>query len=202
MDKNKLAVKEERVAKFNDFNDIGDMMGFAETLIKSKMLPPAYNTPEKVVAAVTQGKELGFDPMTSLSNLHVIQGKPTLSVHAIAALLARAGIVWKIVKDCESIEKDGKVVDKITTIRFLKKWHGETIENDISFTWKEAQAQGLTVKDNWKRMPQIMLRNRALAIGARFVAPDALLGIYETTEMAEVMKVEHTVDAEGAVVIN
>ncbi len=31
MDKNKLAVKEERVAKFNDFNDIGDMMGFADT---------------------------------------------------------------------------------------------------------------------------------------------------------------------------
>lgn len=203
-----VAVSEEsQVAKFDDFSNVGQMTEFAKVLIASKMLPPAYNSPEKVVAAVVQGKELGMDAMTAINNLHVIQGKPTLSVHAIAALLKKAGVMYEIVKDYEPVyEKndDGKevLIDRITTIKFSQFKHDRWFENEISFTMKEAKKQDLTSKDNWKRMPNIMLRARALAIGARFSAPEALLGLYETSEYAEVKNVQHQVNDEGAVIIN
>jgi len=28
------------------------------------------------------------------------------------------------------------------------------MEESCSFTWKDAEGQGLTTKDNWKRMPK------------------------------------------------
>ena len=60
---------------------------------------------------------------------------------------------------------------------------------------------GLTTKSNWVKMKKIMLWNRCLTIGARRVAPDALLGLYETSEAAEFSNIEHTVSEEGTVTI-
>ncbi len=42
-----------------------------------------------------------------------------------------------------------------------------------------------------------MMRARALAIGGRFVAPDALLGMYETSEWAEIVNETIKLDEEG-----
>lgn len=57
---------------------------------------------------------------------------------------------------------------------------------------------GLTEKDNWKKMPKIMLYTRCLAIGARRVAADAILGMYETSEWADVVGQNYTL-VEGEV---
>ena len=49
-------------------------------------------------------------------------------------------------------------------------------------------------------MQLIMLRARTLAIGARFVAPNALLGMYETSEAADFSNVDVLLDEEGSVI--
>jgi len=195
---------ENQITKFDDFSSVEQMKSFAETLIAGKLLPIAFNTPEKVVTAITQGKELGFKALTAINNIHIIENRATLSVHAIAALLKRANIRYEVVKDYEPVyktDKEGKQkrVDIITSIRFIEKWEGRFIENVISFSIKEAQDQGLTEKSNWIKMPKIMLRNRCLAIGARLAAPEALLGLYETSEAAEFSKVNHSVNDNGTV---
>lgn len=198
---------ESQITKFDDFSSVEQMIGFAETLIKGKLLPTAYKTPESVVTAITQGKELGFKALTAINNIHIIENKATLSVHAIMALLKKADIRYEIVKDYEPVykkDKEGneKKIDVVTSIRFLEKWNDRIIENVVSFSMKEAASQGLTEKSNWVKMPKIMLRNRCLAIGARLVAPDALMGLYETSEAAEFTNTNHSVKDDGSVIVD
>lgn len=199
--------KEGKLAVLDNFSSVGQIMDYAEVLLKSKLLPEALNTKEKVVVAIQQGRELGLGAITALNNIHVIKGKPTLSVHAIGALLKKAGIKYKLLKDFEDhIVYDPKdpskilVKTKITTIRFYEKFGDQVIENDFSYTWKEAELMGLTIKPTWVKMPKLMIRTRCLSMGARFIAPDAMLGMYETTEWADVENVDLNLDEEGNVI--
>lgn len=198
------------LTKFDGFQTVEEMLNLATLLIKTKLIPTTLKQPEQVVAVILQGKELGFDAVTSLNNIHNIQGRATLSVHAIAALLKKAGYTYKLIEDGVFVKEDGtfdrsKVEgtaykDRRTTIRFYENFNGTIIENDISFTLKEAKDQELLGKSNWKKMQLIMLRSRTLAIGARFVAPHALLGMYEAAEWADVKNVDMLLDDEGAVI--
>lgn len=202
-------VNDTKLTKLSEFSSAEEMLKYAELLISSKLVPTSFKSPEQLVAVILQGKELGFGPVTAINNIHNIQGRATLSVHAIAALLKNAGISYKLIEDGVFVRKDGTVdktkvadveyADKRTTIRFYEKPKSMNIiiENDISFSLSEAKSQGLLEKDNWKRMQLIMLRARCLAIGARFVAPNALLGMYETTEWADVSGITLELDEDG-----
>ena len=209
---------ENQVAKFDNFNNIQEMMSFADVMIKSRLVPASLKQPEQVVAILTQGKELGFGAATSLNNLHNVEGRVTLSVHAIAALIRRQGIKYKLIEDNYFVRQDGtadkvrvmkddadgkqvpvhKYVDSRTTIRFYESLgNGQILEQDFSFTWSEAASQGLIEKSNWKKMPKTMMRTRCLAMGARFVAPEAIMGIYETTEVADFSNVDLNITDDG-----
>ncbi len=192
--------KEGQLAKLDEFKTVGEMLQYAEVLCKSGLIPASVRSPEKVVAIVMQGKELGLGAMTSLNNLHNIKGKVVLSVHAIGGLIRSRGIKYQIIRDFEEYNKlneKGEIVHttKITTIRFFEKFHDKIIQNDISYTWAEAMAQGLV--DNWIKMPKIMLRNRCLSIGARFAAPEAMLGVYEYSEIADAENIDVNLDETG-----
>ncbi len=202
--------KNSEITKFNKFETVEEMLNLAKILIKTKLIPTTLKEPEQIVAVVLQGKELGFDAITSINNIHNIQGRATLSVHAIAALLKKAGYTYKLIEDGVYVKEDGTIdkikvaniayVDRRVTIRFYEDFKGKMIENDISFSLKEAKEQDLLSKSNWKKMQLIMLRARTLAIGARFVAPHALLGMYETNEWADVKNVDTLLDDEGNVI--
>jgi hypothetical protein len=202
-----MEVKETGIAKIDNFTSIEDMLGLAKTLIDSKFVPSALKTAENVVAVILQGKELGFGAMTSLSNINIISGKPTLSVHAINAKLAQRGIKIKTLKDFEKVlNAEGKAVDMITTIRFYVPLavpiNGENyLVEDCSFTWKEATSMGLATKDNWVKMPKVMMWTRCLSMGARRVAADSLLGMYETSEWADLREQKYNITEEGEVTV-
>ena len=191
--------------KLSGFNNATEAIAFAKVLIDSKLIPSSLKTPEAVVAVILQGKELGFGPITSVNNINNIPGKPTLNVHAIAAKLAQSGIAYQLIKDYEpeTTVKDGQntIIDRVTTFRFLKMWNGQVITNEVSYRWSEAVKAGYVTKDNWVKMPRIMLRTRALTLGARLVAPEAILGLYETSEMADVTGLNYSVTEEGEVTI-
>jgi len=141
--------------------------------------------------------------VSALTNIHVIDGRPTLGVHLIGALIRKAGIKYSLIEDFKSItDKDGKSTgNRKTTIRFYEKWNGKVIETDFSFTTQEAEAQGLLTKSNWKKLPKIMLRNRTLALGGRFVAPEALMGLLETSEALDLTNKEYSIVEDGTVTI-
>jgi len=150
------------VAKFANFENIGEMLKFAQVLLDSKLVPDSFEKPESIVAVITKGKELGFEPMTALANIHDIKGKPSLSVHAIAALVKKAGIRYELTEDFVFIREDGGVdpykkkdvvyTDIRTTITFYEKFGDKIISTPFSFYRSEAKKMGLLEKGNWKKM--------------------------------------------------
>ena len=157
------------IAKLDNFANMPEMLAYADTLLKSKLLPTTLKTAEAVATVCIAGRELGMGPLAALRNFVVIQCGPTLGIHAIGALLTRAGVEKQTLEDFapvlgeRTVAADGtvtdltdKVVDYRTTIRFTQKSRfGDIVREDVSFTWKEATKMELTSKDNWKRMPSI-----------------------------------------------
>lgn len=199
-----IKAEPSQIGKFDNFNNLEEMTKFANTLISSGILPPNYKTAESVIATIIQGKELGLKAMTALQNIHFISGKPTLGTNAISALIRGRGVDFQTIKDAEPIKNaEGKTIDLITTIRFFRYSNvvNKVLEEDCSFTWNDAVAAGLTGKDVWKKFPKAMIFARCLSMGARRVANDILLGVYETTEMADSTNTNYNLDEEGQVTI-
>lgn len=179
--------------------EIKEYRRIALDVLNSKLAPRGVDTVEKIVVILQTGRELGFTPMLSLANIHVIEGRPTLGIHMVAALLKRSGVDYQTLEDyvpvIKPIDGQDRVVDYRTTIVFFRKGATDrTIEEKVSFTYKEAVQAGLATKTNWKNYPKAMTWNRCLVLGARRVAPDAILGMYEMTEMADVHDVPYEVE--------
>jgi hypothetical protein len=195
----------QAIGKLDEFDSMNDMLDFAKVLVDSKMVP--FGSAEQVVTVVLQAKELGIGAVTGLYNIYFIENKPTLSIHCMGALLEKAGIAWTLIEDGVFVSKSGEVIktkeegcDVRTTIRFFKSWKGVMLTQDTSFTWKDAIKAGLHEKQNWAKYPKPMLYNRCFAIGARRISPASLLGLMETTEMADVSNISYKVDDEGNII--
>jgi hypothetical protein len=177
----------------NELTKREDTFQFLQTLIDSKTLPSHIKTVEQAFMISQMGKELGFAPVQSMHYLIPIQGKLSLSAKATGALLRKGGVKFYTKEDGIYVYADGsadtispkpdgsKPVDQRTTIIFVR----DGMEEVCSFTWRDAEKQGLTTKDNWKRMVKEMLYARCLAKGANRIGADLLLGLYTAEEMAD-----------------
>ena len=146
----------------NDLTKREETFQFLQTLIDSKTLPSHVKTVEQAFMITQMGKELGFAPVQSMHYLIPIQGKLSLSAKATGALLRKGGVKFYTKEDGVFVYPDGSVdtlapkpdgtkpIDRRTTIVFVR----DEMEESCSFTWKDAEGQGLTTKDNWKRMPK------------------------------------------------
>lgn len=169
-----------------------DIKNFLTSLINSKQLPTHIKNVEEAFTIAQMGRELGFATMQSFHYIIPIQGKLSLSAKAIGALLRKGGVQYTTIEDGIWVYTDAstsivlkagdeKPMDQRTTILFIRDGR----EERCSFTWKDAEKQGLTSKDNWKRMPKEMLYARCLAKGANRIGSDLLLGLYAVEELAD-----------------
>ena len=151
------------------------MKSQATTLVKSGFLPKAVDTPEKALAIAMKGRELGLPMMQSITSIHVIDCKPTISAELMAALVHQRvpGSVLRCIETSDKIctYEAARPSDKI-----LK----------MSFTWDEAVRAGVTNKDNWKKYPAAMLRARCCSAICRIVFPDAIMGCYTPDELGAI----------------
>jgi hypothetical protein len=195
-------VNENSLIKFEQFNNVTEQLAYAKLLIDSGLVQ--FKKPEQVVMIANLGRSLGVSFDVACQNINSIQGKPAISVHLITALARKAGIDWELIKDCEQvINKEGKVADLITTIRFFRfnDKLKRVITNDISYTWNDAVKAGYATKTNWKEKPKNMLRARCISEGVRFVGSDVLMGVfYEQGEMLDATNQVFDIDAEGNVI--
>jgi hypothetical protein len=147
----------------------------AEVLVKSGFLPQAINTPEKALAIMQKGKELGIPPMEAMGSIYVIQGKPSVPPQLMLALARKTGEL-----------EDLKMANDSKRASVTIKRKGQS-EFTTSFGIEEATAFGLMAKDNYKKQPGIMFQWRALAANLRVTFPDAISGLYSYDEMGAVM---------------
>lgn len=143
----------------------------ADILVKSGFLPTAVNTPEKAIAIIMKGQELGIGSMEALSSINVIQGKPSVSPQLMLALARRTG-------ELEDLKMEAN--DKGATVMIKRK--GQSAYT-TKFGIAEATSLGLLGKDNYKKQPATMFQWRALAGNLRVTFPDAISGLYTVDEM-------------------
>lgn len=82
-----------------DFKSIEEIQAWGDKIAKSQLTP--LKEGKDVVVAVLFGRELGMPPMVSVNNIYPINGKGTLSVHMINALLQKHGVVIENIRQYE-----------------------------------------------------------------------------------------------------
>ncbi len=157
---------------------IEDKLKEADTFVRSGLLPPSVNTPEKALVIIQKGRELNIPPMEALSSINVIQGKPSVSPQLMLGLARRTGQLEDIQM---TIDKDGATVTVTRSGQSPFTTH---------FGTKEATDMGLIGKDNWKKQFGTMCQWRALAANLRITFPDAISGLYTYDEMGASMDEE------------
>lgn len=156
----------------------------AEELAKANLLPPAYReNPANVLLAIQTGAPLGFTAMQSISGIHIINGKPTMSADMVAAAVRRAG---------HKLRVEG---DDMTARARLIRADDPDYEFKSVWTMERAKRAGLTSNSSWRQYPAAMLKARAITEVARQGANDALYGVIYTPE-----ELGASVDETGAIV--
>ena len=165
-----------KVERFDNLMPVAlrDKYFLAEQLVKSGIIPNSINTPQKAMAILQMGHELGLSPMVALNNISVVNGRATLGADLIVAIIMKH-------PDYDGMEIKGD--DKQCTVS-IRRRAGEKIDTFTgSFSMDDAARAGLTTKDSWKKYPQRMLKHRAISYAARDAFPDALAGVLMPEEM-------------------
>jgi len=147
------------------------MKSQAGELIKSNFLPTHIKTPEQAMMIILKGRECGVPPIQSLSQIAVIQGKPTQSAELMLAM-----ILAKFPKTKLSYPERSS---KICTIKVQRPGCDWSV---FTYTIEDAEAAGLLNKDSWRKYPRAMLHARCVSEMARSLYPDAISGISYTPE--------------------
>lgn len=164
------------------------MLDMGAALLKSGLLPQHVKTPEAAVAIIQKGSELGIPPMYALSNIIVIQGKPTANAELMLALIYRDHGDGAIQFD--------ESTPAICTVSYKRRtWPARKRH---SFTIEEARSASLIKAGPWQQYPAAMLRARCISAIARMAFPDSIGGMYTAEELGATVNV--TADGDVTVV--
>ena len=179
-------------------NSIHEAESMAELLASSSLVPDHFKgKPSDCFMAIAFGVELGIPPVTALTSIAVVKGKPTLYAATMVALILSSGKC----KYFRRIKSDGN-----TAIY-------ETVRRDdpepmrYEFSQAHAKAAGLAEGKGgmYGKYAKQMLEARAKSYLARDVYPDVLHGLSSYEEI-DAMEPKRAVDvdrfdkpAEGAI---
>jgi hypothetical protein len=146
------------------------------------------HNPEQAMVKIQLGAEHGFSMMASLCNIHIIEGKPSMSAGLIAAKVKQSGIYRFVVKTSTAV---------LCELQFFEREDrsptGAWFEcGVVTWTIEEAKQADLLgdKKPNWKRYPSDMLFARALTRGVRRFCPDLFFGsIYTPEELGDTVDI-------------
>lgn len=165
---------------------MSEAMQMATMLSSSAMVPACYrNKPEDTLVAMMMGSELKLNPIQSLQNIAVINGRPSIYGDALLALVQNHPAFGGI---RESFD-DSKMSASCTVWRK----GGENNMHTQVFSQADAQTAKLWGKAGpWTQYPKRMLQMRARGFAVRSQFADALAGLI-TREEAEDMPPERDI---------
>jgi hypothetical protein len=142
----------------------------AEVLAQAQIVPAAYRrNPANVVVAALTGRAFGWDALTAMRNITVIDGTASIKPEAMLGLIRRAGHSVVI----ERSETTAKVVGRRCDT-------GDELAT--SFSMDDAKRANLAGKGAWRTYPVDMMQWRAVAALARGLFSDVVLGLSYTPE--------------------
>lgn len=138
----------------------------AGKIAQTEFVPASLrNKPAAVLACILAGREIGLPPMQSLSQIAVIEGRPSLMAQGARTLiLSRGHELW--------VEES-----TITRCVMHARRRGEEHLHTATWTIDDAKRAGLAAKQNWTRYPRQMLWNRCTGDLARIAFADVLGGM-------------------------
>lgn len=150
---------------------LGDQMTLATKLATSNLLPQSMrNRPENLLYALQYAQALQVHPMTAITGIHVIEGKPSASADLIAGMVRRAGHKLRV-----------RATDTTATAEIIRA-DDPTYTFTATWTLERAKTAGLTGKGPWKAYPAAMLKARAITEVARLACSECLFGVIYTPE--------------------
>ncbi len=167
----------------------------AQLLCASGMTPKDINTPEKVMATIMAGAEIGMPPFQALQSFAIINGRPALWGDGMLAVARSRGVSAK-----ETLAGEG---DEMTATCVAKRPDtGE--ETERTFSVADAKRAGLWGKQGpWSSYPKRMLQMRARAWALRDNCADILRGIQMAEEAQDVEVISNErIDAPALPFIN
>ena len=162
----------------------GDMLGMlsevqlaqltthANIFWKSGFCPKKFDNPESIVITAMYGREIGMSFMQALTDIHVIDGIPSLSAPGQGGVIRQRLPAAKIV-----LLEQNEMVCRISMWR-----PGMDEPQEFSYTIEDAGRANLTGKDNWIYNPTDMLTWRCSTRGYRFIFKDILGSFGHTPE--------------------
>lgn len=159
--------------------NLDEAMRLASMLAHSNMVPKAYQAKEQdTLVAMMMGSELGLNPIQSLQNIAVINGKPAIYGDALLALVQ---IHPKFGGQEESFDE----ASMTATCTVWRK--GDPSKHSVSFSQADAQKAGLWGKSGpWTQYPKRMLMWRARGYALRDKFADALGGLITVEEARDI----------------
>lgn len=167
-----------------DASTVETMWRLAKAAAGADITPKVFrNKPNDCFLAMAAGHELGLPPFQALQNIHVIEGRASLPGKLLGALIEGSD-------ECVDYEVgvEGSGDDRVGFCETLKA--GQERAKRSTFTWAEAKAAGLVVKDNWKKYPEDMLVWRAVARHARRYWAARTLGLPSVEEQRDIVDIE------------
>lgn len=168
--------------------DFQEALEFARLMASSDMVPKDYKgKPANVIVAIQMGLDLGLNPMQSIQNIAVINGRPCLWGDAVLAIV-------KSRRDCRGVIETYEDVSKKAVCIVKRQGHPDV---ERSFSVEDAKTAGLWGKQGpWTSYPKRMLQMRARSFACRDAFPDALRGISTAEEMQDVVDAKTGAPAE------
>jgi hypothetical protein len=149
--------------------NLGDV---ATHFVKSGYFQDASDV-SKAIVKIMAGREFGFGPFSSMTNIYIIQGRPSLGANLMASAVKRHPQYDYRVR---------KMNDAACEIEYFQrngdKWDSLGIS---SFTLDDARKAGTK---NLDKFPRNMLFARAMSNGVRWYCPDVFgTAVYTPEEM-------------------
>lgn len=155
----------------------------ANSLANTSFVPKGLQgKPESALACMLYGDALGLHPSVSLTEIYVIDGRPSISANLMAAKIRQDGHYLR-----REEVYDPQNPAKIIAIRAHGRRKDGSGEDSYMFSLEMAARADLLKKDNWKKYPEAMMWARACSQLARMLFSDVFLGqsMYVPDELEE-----------------
>ena len=155
-------------------NTMDEAFRMAEMLSGSQMVPKHYQgKPQDTLVAMMMGSELGLNPIQSLQNIAVINGKPSIYGDAMLALVQNHPAFGGIQ---ESFDEANQIATCVV-------WRKGGPKHTSTFSQADAKTAALWGKSGpWTQYPKRMMTFRARGFALRDQFADALAGLISREE--------------------
>jgi hypothetical protein len=163
----------------------------AQAVILAGLAPDSYkNDAQKVCVGILKALEVGLPPITGLSTIAIINGRPSIYGDGAVALCQSRGVVDQV-----SVTYEGEEGSPEYTAVYRIWRRGQALPYEGRFSRKDAERAGLLKKPGpWIHYPNRMLFNRARAYALRDGFADCLSGLSIAEEMQDVTIAPQAVD--------